>query len=139
MDDKTKAAGGQIITGAQARRAAGHMDIGNIIAMILPIPLAMLWFGLSILVYAMHRHHPNPQVGHYTQWAAYRFYAVVGTLVPVATFFPGHSIKLWLGAWAVSAIIIIPSSIWALIKIRRDHWEDTFLPAAAQPEVSPHD
>ena len=37
----------------------------------------MLWLGLSMLVYAMNRHHPNPKVGHYTQQAAYRFYGVM--------------------------------------------------------------
>jgi len=131
MNDNTAGAAGEVITAAQARRTAGHMDIGNIVAMILPVPFAMLWFGLSILVYALHRHHPNPKVGHYTQWAAYRFYGVIGALVPVATFFPGSSLKLWLGTWAVSAAIIIPTSIWALIKIRRDSWEDTIVPPAA--------
>lgn len=138
MNDNTAVADGEIIRGAQAKRAATHMDIGNIVALLLPVPLALLWFGLSILVYAMHRHHPNPKVGHYTQWAAYRFYGVVGALVPVATFFPGSSVKLWLATWAIAAAIIIPSSIWALIKIRNDHWEDTVLPKAAT-ETAPHD
>jgi hypothetical protein len=122
----------EIISGDKARRAAGHMDMGNIVAMIIPVPIGMLWFGLSMLVYAMHRHHPNPKVGHYTQWAAYRFYGVMGTLVPVATFFPGSSLKLWLATWAISAAIVIPSSIWALIRIRRDTWEDTVVPVAGE-------
>jgi hypothetical protein len=128
----------EVISGVKARRAAGHMDIGNIVAMIIPVPIGMLWFGLSMLVYAMHRHHPNPKVGHYTQWAAYRFYGVMGALVPVATFFPGSSLKLWLITWAISAAIVIPSSIWALLKIRRDTWEDTVLPPAGQAGEASH-
>lgn len=138
MDDKASGVAGEVITGARARRTAAQMDIGNIVAMILPVPLAMLWFGISILVYAMHRHHPNPKVGHYTQWAAYRFYGVVGTLVPVATFYPGHSLKLWLGTWAVCAAVLIPSSIWALIKISRDDWQDVVVPAGDNPQESSH-
>jgi hypothetical protein len=86
----------------------------------------------------MHRHHPNPKVGHYTQWAAYRFYGVMGALVPVATFFPGSSVKLWLATWAISAAVVIPSSIWALIKIRRDTWEDTVLPPAGEAGEASH-
>ncbi len=137
MNDKSAGAAGRVISAAQARRSASHMDIGNIIALLVPVPLAMLWFGLSILVYAIHRHHPNPRVGHYTQWAAYRFYGVVGALVPIATFFPGHSVKLWLVTWAVSAALIIPSSIWALIRIRREPWQDTVVPVVN--EDSHHD
>lgn len=138
MNDKSTGAAGEVITAAQARRAASHMDIGNIVALLLPIPLAMLWFGLSILVYAIHRHHPNPRVGHYTQWAAYRFYGVIGALVPIATFFPDHSMKLWLTTWAISAALVIPSSIWALIRIRRERWQDTVVPAE-QDEDATHD
>lgn len=139
MNDKVAGTAGEVISGAQARRLATHMDIGNIVSMLLPVPLAMLWFGISILVYAMHRHHPNPKVGHYTQWAAYRFYGVVGTLVPVATFYPGHSLKLWLITWAVCAAILIPSSIWALIKISRDDWQDMVVPAGGSHEENRHD
>jgi len=131
MSDNASTTAGEVFSAAKSRRAAGHMDIGNIIAMIVPIPLGMLWFGLSMLVYAMHRHHPNPRVGHYTQWAAYRFYGVMGTLVPVATFYENSSLELWLITWAVSALVIIPSSVWALIRIRREHWEDTVLPPVA--------
>lgn len=139
MNDKASAATAKVITGLQARRAAGHMDMGNIVALVIPFPVGVFWFGLSMLVYAFHRHHPNPKVGHYTQWAAYRFYGVVGALVPVATFYEKSSLKLWLITWAISAAIIIPSSVWALIKIRRDTWEDTVVPPAVHAsEESSH-
>jgi hypothetical protein len=138
MDHKASDGSGQVITGLQARRAAGHMDMGNIVALVIPFPVGVFWFGLSMLIYAFHRHHPNPKVGHYTQWAAYRFYGVVGALVPVATFFPGSSLKLWLAAWAVSAAIVIPSSVWALVKIRRDTWDDTVIPPSTPAHEESH-
>lgn len=116
-----------MISGRSARWAAAQMDVGNIIAVLIP-PLGMLWFGISMMVYALHRHHPNPKVGHYTQWAAYRFYGVVCTLIPVATFFPGKGIGPWLAAWGLMAAIIIPWSLWSLYRIYNDNWEDVELP-----------
>jgi hypothetical protein len=95
---------------------------------ILPVPLGMLWLGLSILVYAMNRHHPNPRVGHYTQQAAYRFYAITGFFVAAATFIPGGGWNYYLAAWALGALVIIPWSILDLVRIRREHWEDLQLP-----------
>jgi hypothetical protein len=105
------------------------MDIGNIVAVLVPMPLGILWLGGSMLVFAMHRHHPNAKVGHYTQWAAYRFYGVVGAVVPVATFFPGQGLTHWLVSWAIAVAIVVPWSLWSLARIRRDRWEDTLLPA----------
>lgn len=136
MSDNASIHAGEVLSGAKARSAAGHMDIGNIVAMLIPVPVGMLWFGLSMLVYAIHRHHPNAKVGHYTQWAAYRFYGVVGALVPIATFYEKSSLQMWLITWGICAALIIPSSIWALIKIRRDTWEDTILPAGGSEESS---
>lgn len=119
----------RILPAAASRRAATHMDIGNILAMLAPLPLGILWLGGSMLVYALHKHHPDAKVGHYTQWAAYRLYGVVGAVVPIATFFPGRGLILWLIAWAVAALIVVPWSVWSLVRIRRDHWEDIVLPA----------
>ncbi len=48
-----------VISGRASRFAAMQMDLGNMISMLLP-PLPLLWFGGSMLVYALHRHHPNP-------------------------------------------------------------------------------
>ena len=116
----------KIVTGASARRTASVMDYGNIIAIIF-VPLVIFWFGASMLVYAMNRHHPNPKVGHYTQWAAYRFYGVTGFFTAAATFIPGGGWDYYIIAWALAAAVIIPWSIWDLIKIRRDEWVDVVI------------
>ena len=81
----------------------------------------------------MNRHHPDPKVGHYTQQAAYRFYGVTGFFVAVATFIPGGGWNYYLAAWALGAVILIPWSIFDLVRIRRDRWEDLQIP------VKPHD
>jgi hypothetical protein len=121
------------LPGHKARRAAALFNYGNIVAILAPIPLGMLWLGLSMLVYAMNRHHPNEKVGHYTQQAAYRFYAITGFFVAAATFIPGGGWTYYLIAWALAALILIPWSIVDLIRIRRDTWTDMELP------VEPHE
>ncbi len=122
----------RIIPAAAVRRAAMHMDIGNIVSMLLP-PLPLLWFGASMLVYALHRHHPDPRVGEYTRWAGYRFYAVMGLIIPVGTFFPGDAKVAWLVAWIVGILVIVPWSVWSLLRARREEWHDIVLPPADDP------
>ena len=114
----------RIVTGRSAANAAKFFNYGNIIAILIPVPFVALWFGGSMLFYAFNRHHPNPKGGHYTQQAAYRFYALTGFLVVAATFFPVEIIY-YLVFWAISAAIIIPWSIYDIHKINRDTWEDT--------------
>lgn len=118
------------VSGRSSRFAAMQMDLGNMISMLLP-PLPLLWFGGSMLVYALHRHHPNPRVGHYTQRAAYRFYAVMGAIIPVGTFFPGRGMTSWLVAWGIGLAVIIPWSLWSIRKIRREDWPDVAVPQEA--------
>jgi hypothetical protein len=84
---------------------------------------------MSMLVYAMNRHHPNPRVGYYTQRAAYRFYGVSGFFVAIATFIPGGGRDYYLVAWGLAAAVLVPWSILDLMRIRREHWEDTQIPA----------
>ena len=120
------------LPGHKARSAAAVFNYGNIIAIIVPVPLGMLWLGLSMLVYAMNRHHPNPRVGHYTQQAAYRFYGIAGFFVAAATFIPGGGWTWYLAAWAMAAAILIPWSIVDLIRIRRERWDDLHLPVESQ-------
>lgn len=115
------------LSGRSSRFAAMQMDLGNLISMLLP-PLPVLWFGGSILIYAMHRHHPNPRVGHYTQRAAYRFYGVMGAIIPIGTFFPGRGITPWLIAWGIGLVVIVPWSLWSIVRIRREPWPDITLP-----------
>ncbi len=118
----------RILPGRKARFAASVFNYGNIIAVLVPMPLGMLWLGVSILAYAMNRHHPNAKVGHYTQQAAYRFYAITGFFVAAATFIPGGGWNYYIIAWALAAVVLIPWSILDLIRIHRDRWDDMELP-----------
>jgi hypothetical protein len=76
----------------------------------------------------MNRHHPDEKVGHYTQQAAYRFYAITGFFVAAAAFIPGGGWGYYVIAWALAAVVLIPWSILDLIRIRRDQWDDKELP-----------
>lgn len=116
------------LSGRKARQAASVFNIGNIVAILVPVPLGMLWFGLSMLIYAMNRHHPNHRVGHYTQQAAYRFYAITGFFVAAATFIPGGGWAYYLIAWGLAAAILVPWSIYDLVRIRRERWDDIQVP-----------
>ncbi len=108
------------------------MDWGNLVAIVIPVPFVILWFGGSMLVYAMNRHHPNPRVGHFTQQAAYRFYGVVGFFTAVATFFPGGSGDAWwmpyLVSWGLAALVLVPWTIFDLLRIYREPWSEMALP-----------
>ena len=115
---------GAIVSGQSARKAAQLFNIGNIVAILIPLPLGLLWMGGSMIIYAMNRHHPNQRVGHYTQQAAYRFYGVVGFFVAAATFIPGNGWTWYLIAWALAALVIVPWSILDIVRIRRETWQD---------------
>ena len=91
------------------------------IAMIVP---PILWFGLSIMIYIIARHHPNELVGHYTQQAAYRYYGMIGIVIPVGTFF-GTDWQLWIMMGGAVAMVLVPWTIWELIKVQKEHWQDT--------------
>lgn len=121
----------RIISASSARRSAAIFNYGNLLAIIFPMPIGVLWFAASIAVYIIFRHHANPRVGHYTQWAAYRFYGLVGLVVVVATFY-GRSLLDWLITWAVVAAILIPWTLYDLYLIyKKENWQDT--------EVAEHD
>jgi len=119
----------RIVPARSARFSARVFNYGNIIAMLLPFPLGILWAGASMLVYALNRHHPNERVGYYTQQAAYRLYSVLGIVVAAATFF-GTDPMLWAITWAICAAILIPWSILDLRRIGREEWTDTEIPEA---------
>ncbi len=114
----------KVVSAQSARRSATVFNYGNLLAILIPMPLMVFWFGASIAVYTMLRHHPNERVGHYTQWAAYRFYGLLGLVVVVATFY-GISIMAWLITWAVLAVIMVPWTIYDLILIYREEWHDS--------------
>ena len=90
------------------------------IAMIVP---PILWFGLSIMIYIIARHHPNELVGHYTQQAAYRYYGMIGVVIPVGTFF-GTDWQSWIIMGGVVGLILVPWTIWELIKTQKENWQD---------------
>ncbi len=90
------------------------------IAMIVP---PILWFGLSIMIYIISRHHPNELVGHYTQQAAYRFYGMIGVVIPIGTFF-GTDWKLWILMGGVVGLTLVPWTVWELIKTQKENWQD---------------
>lgn len=117
----------RILKAKSCRFAATQMDIGNIVSMLIP-PLPVLWFGISMLIYALHRHHPDPRVGKYTQWAGYRFYGVMGLVIPVGTFFPGDGMVPWLVAWGTGIVLIVPWSLWSIARARKEEWHDIELP-----------
>lgn len=119
---------GKVARGSSAKRAAALMNYGNLIAILVPFPLLIFWFGASMLVYAMNRHHPDKRVGHYTQQAAYRLYGVTGFFTAAATFIPGGGWTWYIVAWVAAALVLIPWSVLDLRRIRREDWADIILP-----------
>lgn len=114
-----------IVTGESAKSSAKVFNYGNILSVVIPFPIFILWFGASMVFYAMFRHHPNPRVGYFTQVAAYQYYALAGVLVPVLSFAPGDFFKqYWAFLWAGAVVIMVPLAIMQIIKINREEWED---------------
>jgi len=114
----------RVLSGRSSRTAAASFSYGTIAAVLLPIPLGILWTGAAILVYAMNRHHPYERVGEYTQRAAYRFYGVAGGFIAVASFFPGSGVGFFLVVWALAAAALISLSVRDLVQIYRSDWPD---------------
>jgi hypothetical protein len=147
-DSGASSPGSQQVSARSARLTASLFNYGNIIAtlpglvvapyilwaeptgpatvllFVLMIVPPILWFGVSMVVYAMARHHPDPQVGHFTQQAAYRFYGMFGLVIPVGTFY-GTDWRLWIMTGGLIALILIPWSVWALWRIAKVDWQDT--------------
>ena len=116
----------QVVTADSARKTAKFFYYGNLLSVLIPFPIFILWFGAGILVYAMLRHHPNPRVGYYTQRATYHYYGLAGGLVPILTFAPGDFFANWWWAlWIVCVVILVPLSIRELLRINRETWHDT--------------
>jgi hypothetical protein len=116
----------QIVTAASARKSAKIFYYGNILSVLIPFPVFILWFGAGILVYALLRHNPNPRVGYYTQIATYHYYGLAGGLVPVLTFAPGDFfVKWWWALWIICVVVLVPLSIRQILRINREEWLDT--------------
>lgn len=117
--------GTKTFTAKEARRSAKIFHYGNIVAILIPFPFFIFWFGASMFVYAMFRHYPNPRVGYHTQIGAYHYYGLAGFLVPVLTFAPGNFfMEYWLPLWIACAAVILPLAIWQIIKINKETWTD---------------
>ncbi len=117
----------RVVTARSAKRAAAVFHIGNVLAVAVPLPLGILWLGASMLLYALNRHHPNPEVGHSIQRGAYVFYGVAGFVTAAAIFIPGGGLAWWLAAWALAAAVVVPFSAWELWRLRRARWADLTL------------
>ncbi|HHC75222.1 MAG TPA: hypothetical protein ENK78_09120 [Thiothrix sp.] len=119
----------KVFTAEAAKKSAKMFYYGNIIAVLVPFPFFIFWFGASMFVYAMFRHYPNPRVGYYTQIGAYHYYGLAGLLVPLLTFAPGSFfLEYWLPLWIVCAVIILPLAFLQLRKINQEAWQDTEAP-----------
>jgi len=115
-----------MVTALEAKKSARIFNYGNIASVLIPFPIFIFWFGASMFVYAMYRHHPNSRVGYYTQKAAYHYYALAGFLSVVMLFAPGDFFFNygWM-LWALCVLLIVPISIFEIIKINREEWQDT--------------
>lgn len=119
----------KIVTAKEAQKSARVFSYGNIASVLIPFPFFIFWFGASMFVYAMYRHHPNRRVGYYTQIAAYYYYGLAGLLVPVLTFAPGDFFKsYWWVLWLMCTLTLIPLSIREIFKINREEWQDVEIP-----------
>lgn len=115
-----------IVTAKQARGAAKIFNYGTIASVLIPFPLFIFWFGASMFVYSMHRHHPNQRVGHYTQIGAYIYYTLAGVFVPILTFAPkGFFMDYWWLLWGGAILGVVPISIYQIYKAHSEEWHDT--------------
>lgn len=150
----------RIISAASAKRAASLFHYGNLAAAIIP-GFAILWFGLSMLVFAVNSHHPDSRVLEFNRKGARHFYPIMAiVLLTIAAGFsaggktPGltpliHAIGLdtfarhevgmdpgflglIVGMWILLFIIIVPLTIRSLIEIQRTPWRDLTIPAATE-------
>ncbi len=67
---------------------AYYMD-GGLLSMVLSVALVLptvLWFGISMALYALFAHDPNSLVSYHTKRAGYIFYGATGGLVLVLAF-----------------------------------------------------
>lgn len=114
-----------IVTGEQAKKSARVFNYGNIVSVLIPFPFFIFWFGASMFVYAMYRHHPNNRVGYYTQIAAYYYYALAGVL-SVVLMFASQDFFFKYGwiLWIACVAYLVPLSIREILKINKESWQD---------------
>jgi hypothetical protein len=111
--------------------AAGLFSIGLMIAdkkmaflpLAMSLPPVMIWLAASIFVYASIAHHPHPVVRHYTKWAGYRYYAIVGFLTIFANDI-AHLPTGWLGVWAIMILALVPWAGYDIWRAGKEDWQD---------------
>ena len=91
--------------------------------MAMSLPPVMIWLAFSIFVYASIAHHPDLKVRHYTKWAGYRYYAVVGTLVVFANDL-AHLPTGWPGVYVLMVVALVPWALYDIWKAGREDWKD---------------
>jgi hypothetical protein len=115
----------EIVSAVSSKKSAKTFHYGNIVSVLVPFPFFIFWFGASMFVYAMYRHHPNRRVGYHTQKAAYNYYALAGLLVPVLTFASGNFFtQYWWLLWGFCILALIPISVYSIVKINKEDWQD---------------
>jgi hypothetical protein len=114
------------IAGDKCRFSAQVFNFATILAVLIPLPLLMIWIGASMFVYAANAHHPDERVAQYTRRSGYRFYGATGAMVIF-----GQPILSWLGGfkgtmavWGILAVLLIPAAVWEIFKARREAWCD---------------
>jgi len=116
ITEKTK-----IIPAKNARMFARLFNFGNLLALLpglVVAPIILLGEHERISMIFMFM-----LVGHYTQQAAYRFYGMIGVVIPIGTFF-GTDWKLWILMGGVVGLVIVPWTVWELIKTQKENWQD---------------
>ncbi len=118
-----------IIGANSSRKAAKIFNYGTIASVAIPFPLFIFWFGASMFVYAMFRHHPNPRVGYYTQRGAYYYYGLAGLLVPVLTFAPkSFFVDYWWVLWLICVVLVVPLAVLDIVRAHKEKWNDVPMP-----------
>jgi len=121
----TPTMGGNTVTAEASKKNAKMFYYGNIIAALMPFPFFIFWFGASMFVYAMYRHHPNKRVGFHIQRAAYYYYALAGLMLPLTLFAPADFFfQYWWLLWVVLVVAMIPISMLEILKINKESWVD---------------
>jgi hypothetical protein len=141
----------KIITAKSQRNASKHLHYGNMISLVIPVlalgmwfytdnilwaipavPPLVFWFGMSMVIYAIHRHHPNPKVQAYTITAGRWYYALVSPIVAGGIFIePEYAPMIIGGLFVTVTTIIVIKGMMEIRKINKDDWQDIELPAEA--------
>lgn len=116
--------------GNKQKKAARIFNIGSVLAILLMpfFPILLLWIAASIVVYSSNIYNPDIRVCHYTKWAGYRFYGMVGSILASMNYssllsdIAGGAVELILILWFISFLVVVPFGIRAIIKAGKEDW-----------------